>query len=305
MKRITSIMVVVVAMFVWLATPVLAEEKETEVSDTMKRIEETGKLRVGLREGAVPFSYMDPKAGKQVGFSVDMAYLIAEYLGKHFEKEITVKPYTVSPKTRIPMTSTGTVDIVCGSPTWTAARDKVVDFSIPFFFSDTTFLVSKDMEVDSLQDLNDKVIGAARGTTNIRAIRNLVDEGEFEPADIHVTNDHPAGMLALRTGKIDAYSTDRSLLEGIRLKSKNPDNWKTVGLSIAYEPYAFIVRQDDSQFRDFVNNTIVWSIKTEKFFELYDKWMGPDGELPMTMSEDYKTYLEMSVYPIEEGWWEE
>ncbi|MFO7877775.1 MAG: transporter substrate-binding domain-containing protein, partial [Desulfovermiculus sp.] len=229
MKRITSIMVVVVAMFVWLATPVLAEEKESEVSDTMKRIEETGKLRVGLREGAVPFSYMDPKAEEQVGFSVDMAYLIAEYLGKHFEKEITVKPYTVSPKTRIPMTSTGTVDIVCGSPTWTAARDKVVDFSIPFFFSDTTFLVSKDMEVDSLQDLNDKVIGAARGTTNIRAIRNLVDEGEFEPADIHVTNDHPAGMLALRTGKIDAYSTDRSLLEGIRLKSKNPDNWKTVG----------------------------------------------------------------------------
>jgi ABC-type amino acid transport substrate-binding protein len=304
MKRITIILGVVLAMFVWLASPVLAEEEKAEVSDTMKRIEKTGKLRVGLREGAVPFSYMDPKAGKQVGFSVDMAHLIAEYLGKHFEKEITVQPFTVSPKTRIPMTSTGTVDIVCGSPTWTAARDKVVDFSIPFFFSDTTFLVAKDMEVVSLQDLNGKVIGAARGTTNIRVIRNLVEDGEFDPDDIHVTNDHPAGMLALRTGKIDAYSTDRSLLEGIRLKSKNPDNWKTVGLSIAYEPYAFIVRQNDSQFRDFVNNTIVWSIKTGKFFELYDKWMGPDGELPMTMSEDYKTYLEMSVYPIEEGWWE-
>ena len=304
MKRITSITLVIVAMFVWLATPVLTEETGAEVSDTMKRIEKTGKLRVGLREGAVPFSYMDPKAGKQVGFSVDMASLFAEYLSKHFDKEITVKPFTVSPKTRIPMTSTGTVDIVCGSPTRTAARDKVIDFSIPFFFSDTTFLVSQDMEVTSLDDLNGKVIGAARGTTNIRVIRNLVDKGKLEPADIHVVNDHPAGMLALRTGKIDAYSTDRSLLEGIRLKSKNPENWKTVGVSIAYEPYAYIVRQNDSQFRDFVNNTIVWSIKTGKFYELYDKWMGPAGELPMTMSEDYKTYLKMSVYPIEEGWWE-
>mgnify|MGYP000547705367 CR=1 FL=1 len=304
MKRITSITLVIVAMFVWLATPVLTEETGAEVSDTMKRIEKTGKLRVGLREGAVPFSYMDPKAGKQVGFSVDMASLFAEYLSKHFDKEITVKPFTVSPKTRIPMTSTGTVDIVCGSPTRTAARDKVIDFSIPFFFSDTTFLVSQDMEVTSLDDLNGKVIGAARGTTNIRVIRNLMDKGELEPADIHVVNDHPAGMLALRTGKIDAYSTDRSLLEGIRLKSKNPENWKTVGVSIAYEPYAYIVRQNDSQFRDFVNNTIVWSIKTGKFYELYDKWMGPAGELPMTMSEDYKTYLKMSVYPIEEGWWE-
>jgi hypothetical protein len=32
--------------------------------------------------------------------------------------------------------------------------------------------------------------------------------------------------------------------------------------------------------------------------------MGPDGELPMKMSADYKTYLKMSVYPIDEGWWE-
>jgi ABC-type amino acid transport substrate-binding protein len=305
MKRIISSIVLVLALFAWFASPALAEDAESQVSDTMKRIEKTGKLRVGLREGAVPFSYMDPKAGKQVGFSVDMAHVIAEYLSKHFDKEITVQPFTVSPKTRIPMTSTGTIDIVCGSPTWTAARDKVVDFSIPFFFSDTTFLVAKDMEVNSLKDLNGKVIGAARGTTNIRAIRNLVDDGELDPADIHVTNDHPAGMLALRTGKIDAYSTDRSLLEGIRMKSKNPDNWKTVGLSIAYEPYAFIVRQNDSQFRDFVNNTIVWSVKTGKFYELYDKWMGPDGELPMTMSEDYQTYMKMSVYPIQEGWWEQ
>lgn len=299
MKRIFSSLSIVMALFVLLAVPVLVQAE-----DTMDRIEKTDKLRVGLREGAVPFSYMDPKAGQQVGFSVDMCNLVAENLSKHFGKEIEVEPYSVSPKTRIPMTSTGTIDIVCGSPTHTAARDKVVDFTIPFFFSDTTFLVQKDMELNTLQDLNGKVIGAARGTTNIRAIRNLVDQGEFEPKDIHVTNDHPAGMLALSTGKIDAYSTDRSLLEGIRVKSKNPDNWKTVGISIAYEPYAFIVRQNDSRFRTFVNNTIVWSIKTGKFYEIYDKWMGPDGEMPMTMSDDYQTYLKMSVYPIEEGWWE-
>jgi len=303
MKRTTSIMLVVLAMFVWLATPVLAKDQKADVSDTMKRIEKTGKLRVGVREGAVPFSFTDPKVGKQVGFSVDMGHVIADYLSKRFGKEITIERYTVSPKTRIPMTSTGTIDIVCGSPTWTAAREEVVDYSIPFFFSDTTFLVAKDMEVESLQDLNGKVIGAARGTTNIRVLRNLIDQGKFEPANVHVTNDHPAGMLALRTGKIDAYCTDRSLLEGIRLKSKNPDDWKTTGLSIAYEPYGFILRQNDSQFRDFVNKTIVWTIKTEKFYELYDKWMGPDGELPMTMSKDYKTYLEMSVFPIEDGWW--
>jgi len=300
MKRILSSVAIVMALALFLAGP--AQAKKT--SDTMDRIEKTGKLRVGLREGSVPFSYMDPKAGKKVGFSVDMAHVFAEYLSKHFGKEITVEPFTVSPKTRIPMTSTGTVDIVCGSSTHTAERDKVVDFTMPFFFSDQTFLVAKDMEVTNLQDLNGKVVGAARGTTNIKNLRKLVEKGEFKPADILVTKDHPAGMLALRTGKIDAYSTERTLLEGIRMKARNPENWKTIGLSLTYEPYAYIVRENDSTFRNFINNAMVWSIKTGKFYELYDKWMGPDGELPMKMSADYKTYLKMSVYPIDEGWWE-
>ena len=298
MKRTISSVLIFLALSVFLAAPVLAKQGET-----MERIEKTGKIRVGLREGSVPFSYMDPKAGEKVGFSVDMAYVFADYLGKHFEKEIVVEPYTVSPKTRIPMTSTGTVDIVCGSSTHTAERDKVVDFTMPIFFSDQTFLVSKDMELKSLADLNGKVIGAARGTTNIKNIRKLVEQGEFKPDDILVTKDHPAGMLALRTGKIDAYTTERTLLEGIRKKARNPEKWKTVGLSLSYEPYAYIVRENNSDFLNFINNTIAWSIKTGKFFEIYEKWFGPEGELPMQMSSDYKTYLKMSVYPIDEGWW--
>ena len=105
-------------------------------------------------------------------------------------------------------------------------------------------------------------------------------------------------MLALKSGKIEAYSTDRSLLEGLRMKDQNPDKWMTVPFAIAY-----IVRECNSDFRDFVNNTIIWSIKTGKFFELYDKWMGPKGVVPIPMSQAYKNYLEMMVYPISDEWW--
>jgi len=270
---------------------------------TMDRIAETGKLKVGFREGSIPFAFVDPKVDKHVGFSVDMAGLLAENLSKRFGKPIEIVPFTVTPKTRIPMVVNGTIDVEMGSTTYTAKREEVADFSLIFFSSETTFLVAKDSGIKTLSDLNGKRVGAARSTTNLKAVQELAEAGKFKPADIVVTETHPQGMLALKSGKIDAYSTDRSLLEGLRMKDQNPDKWMTVDFAIAYEPYAYIMRENDSDFRDFVNNTILWAIKTGKFYEIYEKWMGPNGLVPIKMSPAYKDYLQMIVYPMQEGWW--
>jgi len=298
MKKIGSISLACVMVMTLLTVPVLADK-------TMDQIEKSGKIKLGFREGSIPFAFVDPKVGKHVGFSVDMANELANYLGMRFGKKIEIVPFTVTPKTRIPMVVNGTIDVEMGSTTYTQKREEQADFSMIFFFSETTFLVAKDSGIQSLEDLNGKRVGAARATTNLRAVETLAEEGKFKPADIVVTETHPQGMLALKSGKIDAYSTDRSLLEGLRMKDQNPDKWMTVPFAIAYEPYAYIMREGQSDFRDFVNNTIIWSIKTGKFFELYDKWMGPQGVVPIPMSDVYKNYLEMMVYPISDEWWKE
>lgn len=296
MKKFVSLGLSFLLLVGMLAAPVFAD-------DTMDQIEKNGVIKLGFREGSIPFAFVDPKVGKHVGFSVDMAGLLAENLGKRFGKKIKIKPFTVTPKTRIPMVVNGTVDVEMGSTTYTQKREEQADFGMIFFFSETTFLVSKKSGIKSLEDLNGMRVGAARGTTNLRAVEALAKEGKFKPKDIVVTETHPQGMLALRTGKIEAYSTDRSLLEGLRMKDQNPDKWMTVPFAIAYEPYAYILREGNSDFRDFVNNTILWSIKTGKFYEFYEKWMGPKGVVPIPMSQAYKDYLEMMVYPISDEWW--
>jgi len=271
--------------------------------ETMDRINKTGKIRVGLREGSIPFAFIDPKVGKHVGFSVDMTYLLVEKLAEHFGKEIEIVPFTVTPKTRIPMVANATVDVEMGSTTYTQPREEVVDFSYIFFVSETTFLVPKDSDIKTIKDLNGKRLGAARGTTNLKAIEKQVAEGKYKPRDIVVVETHPEGFLALKGGKVDAYSTDRSLLEGVRMKAPHPENWKTVDFAIAYEPYGYMCREGNSDIRDFVNNTIVWSIKTGKFFEMYEKWMGPEGVVPIPMSKVYRDYLTLICYPQATDWW--
>jgi len=296
MKKIFVITLTVLGMLAFVAAPLFADE-------TMDRIEKTGKLRVGFREDSIPFAYIDPKVGKHVGFSVDMTNELVNKLSEHFGKKIEIEPFTVTTKTRIPMVANGTVDVEMGSTTYTQEREDVVDFSLIFFFSETTFLVPKDSPIKTIQDLNGKRLGGARGTTNLKAIEDQAAKGLYKPKEIAVLEGHAQGFLALKTGKIDAYSTDRSLLEGLRMKDTNPENWRTCDFAIAYEPYGYMMRKCTSDFRHFLDDTIRWSIKTGKFFELYDKWMGPKGPVPIPMSPTYKSYLEMIVYPMQDNWW--
>ncbi len=296
MKKVIAITAALSLLLGFMAVPVFADK-------TMDQIEKSGKIKLGFREGSIPFAFVDPKVGHHVGFSVDMAGLLAENLSRRFGKKIQIVPFTVTPKTRIPMVVNGTIDVEMGSTTYTQKREEVADFGMTFFFSETTFLVAKDSGINKLEDLNGKAVGAARGTTNLRAVEALAKQGKFTPRNIVVTETHPQGMLALKSGKIDAYSTDRSLLEGLKMKDQHPEKWMTVPFAIAYEPYGYIMREGNSDFRDFVNNTIKWSIKTGKFFELYDKWMGPKGLVPIPMSQAYRDYLNMMVYPMSDGWW--
>jgi ABC-type amino acid transport substrate-binding protein len=296
MKRVSLLVLWVLACLSMLAAPVLAGE-------TMDKIEKSGKIKVGFREDSIPFAYIDPKVGKQVGFSVDMTAILAENLSKRFGKKIEVEPTTITTKTRIPMITNGTIDIEMGSTTWTQEREDVVDFSFPFFFSETAFLVPKDSPIKTKADLNGKRLGGAQGTTNLKAMEDQAKAGQYAPKEIVTFEGHAQGFLGLKTGKVEAYATDRSLLMGLASKDENPEAWRTTDLAIAYEPYGYLMRENNSDFRDFVNNTILSTIKSGKFYELYDKWMGPKGQTPIPMSEAYKSYLQLIVYPMSDEWW--
>ena len=71
MKKLFSVGLAVVMAVTLLAAPVLADK-------TMDQIEKSRKIKLGFREGSIPFAFIDPKVGKHVGFSVDMAGLLAE-----------------------------------------------------------------------------------------------------------------------------------------------------------------------------------------------------------------------------------
>lgn len=279
-----------VVLFLLLAAPCLADS-------VLDKIAETGKVTIGHREDAAPFAYYD-KSGQWVGFSVDLGQRLAEELGKKLNKPITVVKQPVNSKTRIPLILNGQLDIVIGTTTITLAREEVVDFSLPFFVTGATFIVPKGSPIKDVSGLAGKRVGVAQGTTHIKNIENAIKAGLITPAcEIVPFEDHAKGFLGLTQKKVDAYFTDASILFGLKAKAPKPDAWEIGGRFLSYEPYGFILASNDSKWRDFVNTFLVHLIKSGEFHALYDKWMGPKGEVPMPMSEDYQAYLRTICFP--------
>ena len=266
--------------------------------DILAKIEKTATVTMGFREGSVPFGYIDAK-GQWVGFGLDIGYEIQKALEQKFNKPITLDKKPVNPKTRIPMVANGTVDIGIGSTTITLEREGVIDFSLPYFLTGTRLLVPKDSEIKDFPDLAGKRVGMGSGSTaNIKGLDDAIAKGLIKPACEKILfEEHNKGFLALQQGKIHAYFTDASILAGMQAKAEKPGDWKIVGRFLTYEPYGMLLPENQGEWRDFINTALVRMIKSGRFEEIYNKWFGPQGEVPLPMSTEYKALLQVLSYP--------
>lgn len=128
--------------------------------------------------------------------------------------------------------------------------------------------------METLEDLEGKRIALAQGTTNERVIKEAI---EAHGLDIDVLNvkDHAEGFLALETDRVDAYSTDHILLYGLITRARNPENYAVVGDFLSYDPYAIMVRRDDSAFQLLGTRVLADLFRTGEIKDIYAKWFMP------------------------------
>ncbi len=264
----------------------------------LEKIEKTGTVTMGLREGAVPFGFIDEK-GQWVGFGVDLGEEIHKALEAKFNKPIQLVKKPMDPKTRIPLITSGAIDIGIGSTTITLAREDVVDFSLPYFLTGTRLLVPKGSPIKDFPDLAGKRVGMGSGSTaNINGIDQAMAAGLIAPPCEKVLFDeHNKGFLALQQNKIHAYFTDASMLAGMKAKAEKPGDWEIVGRYLTYEPYGILLPENQGEWRDFVNAALVRTIKSGRYQQIYDKWFGPKGQVPLAMSGEFTMLLKALSYP--------
>ena len=281
--------VVTLALLASTVAPALAQ---AQTQGTLDRINQTGTLIIGTRTGSPPFAYVNSK-NEWVGFSIDLVEeLVKPAIEKKLNKTIKIEKKESTPPTRIPLLTSSAVDLIAGTMTDTRTRRDSVDFSITFFVTGAQFLVKKGSKIRGIKDIDGKRIAAQQGSTNARIIREKAPK-----AQLREFPDQPAAFQALLQGQVDAYTNDGIQLAGLKAKAANPAQWEIVGDFFSYEPYGMAMRKNDADFRNVVNNGLIDGIESGKYFEIYDKWFGPKGELPYPMSAGVRTFMLYQAVP--------
>jgi polar amino acid transport system substrate-binding protein len=239
----------------WL--PVAGAQQST-LDEILKR----GELRVGLEAGYMPFEMRDKK-GDIIGFDVDLARLMARYMG--------VKLTLVNTQWDgiIPALLTGKFDLLMGGMTITPERNLKVNFCDPYVMIGQTVLLSRKLAgtVSRYEQLNDPryVVATKLGTTGDIAARKYLPKARLKQFE----SEADAAQEA-RSGRADAFVYD--LPFNAVYAAQNPDRVMHLKEPFTQEALAWAVRKGDPDMLNWMNHFLAQIRRDGIYDALYRKW---------------------------------
>jgi ABC-type amino acid transport substrate-binding protein len=255
-------------------------------SGTLKKINDSGEIRIGYRENSPPFAFLDAQR-KPLGYSLDLCEIVVEEIAAELGKDIRVIRRPVTPENRFDLVSSGEVDLECGSTTNNLERRKTMAFSPTMFVTGTKLLVRRGSGILNFRDLAGKTIVLTRGTVHETAIPRLAERQKLAIKFVFAS-DHQESFQALAAGKADAFANDDVQLYGIVAETKSAAEFRVVGDFLTYADYALMFRKNDPEFGEVVERAFHRLAGSREIKAIYERWFQkplPSGvrlNLPMS-----------------------
>lgn len=180
----------------WLSA--LPPTQAAELSAIKKR----GYLIVGVKDNLRPLGFRDQD--QLQGFEIDIARQLA---GDLLGDETAVELRPLLNQDRLQALLNGEVDLLVARMTITASRQRLVDFSRPYFIDGTGFLTRNG--IDTLRDLNGQPVAVLSGSDTIASVRSLLPQIRLRG----VASYEEARRL-LEQGEVVAVAADGAVLTG-------------------------------------------------------------------------------------------
>lgn len=238
-------------------------------ADKLDDIRKAGVLRVAAFDANPPFGFVDEQSKKIVGLDVDYALELGKKLG------VKVELVPTNPANRIPLLTSGKVDLVFANFTITEERAKVIDFSIPYFASGQQFLAKKGT-LKSADQLKDWRIGADKGTTMETTLRE-----KYPTAKVISYDDTPFALTALRNGNVQAITQDGAKLVPLLAALPDKEKYEIPAFAISEELEGVGIPKGETRLTTTINDWLHELEKNGTAQKIYDKWFGPHSKSPL------------------------
>jgi ABC-type amino acid transport substrate-binding protein len=261
---------------------------------TLDGVSKSGKLTLGYRTDARPFSYRD-ESGNAAGYSVALCGRIADQLKAELKlPALALNWVPVTPEDRFRSLADGKVDLLCGADSVTLSRRKEVSFSIPIYLggvgallrSDAPFRLTKALAerpapsgplwrgTPTEQLLLEQTFTVVSGTTSEKVLAERI--GTFQlKAKVVPVKDYAAGVQAVFERKANVFFGDRPILLEA---AKSRGELTVLERRFTDEQIALALKRGDEDFRLVVDRTLSRLYASPEFRAEYAKWFGQPDE---------------------------
>ena len=229
----------------------------------VQAIKDAGKLRVGVKADVPNFGLQDAATGEFEGMEIDLAYAIAESIGLTADD---VEFEAVTAKTRGPLLDNGQLDLVIATFTIKPERLEQWNFTEPYYQDEVGLLVKKASGISGLAGLDGKTIGVAQGATTRDAVQVEADAAGIKVKFLEFAT-YPEINAALESGRVDAFSVDKSILSGYVTDD-------SVILPDGFSPqdYGIASKLGSDELRDYINELFTEMESNGDMAALIEKW---------------------------------
>ena len=232
---------------------------------TMARLNSEGAVTIGTKFDQPLFGLKNLE-GKPEGFDVEIGKLIAGELGIAEDKITWVESVSAN---REPFIQQDKVDFVVATYTINDKRKEVVDFAGPYYEAGQDIMVAKGNPegIGGPDDLAGKKVCSVTGSTPAENIRTNYPDADLTEFDVY-----SKCAEALKNGQVQAVTTDNVILLG--LISQDEESFELVGEPFTKEPYGIGVKKDDTEFRNFINDTLQKAYDDGRWLAAWDATAG-------------------------------
>ena len=299
-------------LFAWLlgmSRPALAQDPAPPATqDTLASIKSAGKLVWGGdQEGGGPFVYPDENnPDVMIGFEVDLANKLAEYLGVKSEFGQGQWDLLLS------MLESNKVDFVLNGYEWSEARADKFDATMPYYVYGLQMLVRKnDTTLNTWEDLKKPKadgslvkIGVLIGSAAEEVTQEHCAGADGGPAlcEIISYDGNTEAMREVEVGKIDATLADTPIASFYIPQFPELRNLEG---PVAPGYYVIYVRKGNEALLDALNEAIILMVRNgdlERIYRKYGIWDDQQSQLAeLADKAKFFGYFKATAAEVEEG----
>ncbi len=273
MKRIVLATVGVALVAVFVAALGLAQPSATtgatraEATSALPplpaEVKERKRWNIGVKCDSPPFGYIDVQ-GRHAGFDVEIAKWFSRFA---FGRSNRVTFTCVTTPAREPALTTGRVDLVIATFTYTPDRDTRIDYSRAYYKATGRLLVRNDSPIRSTADLAGKTVSTTSGSIYDRWVKNC-----YKDTKLLVTDSFTNALLAFRDGRADTLMWDDTVLLGI---ATSDPNFKLTDDLFLPLPYGIGMKQGNDAMKRWVDSRLNIMAKKDAFYPILEASVPP------------------------------